>query len=49
MSTLSSSLAYENDMSDVVGLKSESDGFNENFRKNGCHLHNIVLFVKEMI
>ena len=38
MSTLSSSLAYENDISDVVGLKSESDGFNENFRKNGCHL-----------
>ena len=38
MSTPSSSLAYENDISDVVGLKSESDGFNENFRKNGCHI-----------
>ena len=38
MSTLSSSLAYENDISDVVGLKSESDGFNENFKKNGFHL-----------
>ena len=37
-STLSSSLAYENDISDVVGLKSESDGFNENFKKNGFHL-----------